>query len=218
MLDEDDYENEEQPANIRDRVIPGRNAPHDAPVRATTRVPRARSAPSAPSAPREPRAPRAPRAASREKMPEAAQQAQALLVELLAKMGVEEAQITYYLRPEGEYLEVDAPDLGMLIGKHGQTLESVNLLFNNMINAGVRSNRHYFTIDAEGYRARRADRLRELAMATLERVVAERKPQRLEPMLPSERKIIHIALSEYETVRTESEGEEPERCLVVFPV
>ena len=86
-----------------------------------------------------------------------------------------------------------------------------------MLNAGVRNNRRYYTIDAEGYRARRAEQLRSLALATLDRCVREGAPQRLEPMLPSERKIVHLALAESELVRTESEGEEPERRVVVFP-
>ena len=109
------------------------------------------------------------------------------------------------------------PDLANLIGRHGNTLEALNLVFNNIINAGLRSNRRYYTIDAEGYRARRADQLKNLALATLERVMRDHKPQKLEPMLPSERKIVHIALADSPLVRTESEGEEPERCVVIFP-
>jgi spoIIIJ-associated protein len=105
----------------------------------------------------------------------------------------------------------------MLIGRHGNTLEALNLVFNNIINAGVRNNRRYYTIDAEGYRARRADQLKNLALSTLERVLRDHKPQKLEPMLPSERKIVHIALAESPLARTESEGEEPERCVVIFP-
>jgi len=130
---------------------------------------------------------------------------------------VPHAEIEYLSRPEGEYFEVTGPDLAMLIGRHGNTLEAINLIFNNAFNAGVRNNRHYFTIDAEGYRAHRADQLKNLALATLERTIREKKPQKLEPMLPSERKIVHLALADSPVVRTESEGEEPERCVVVFP-
>jgi len=105
----------------------------------------------------------------------------------------------------------------MLIGRHGNTLEALNLIFNNSFNAGVRTNRRYYTIDAEGYRAHRADQLKNLALATLERCVREQKAQQLEPMLPSERKIVHLALATSELVRTESEGEEPERRVVIHP-
>ena len=118
---------------------------------------------------------------------------------------------------EGEYLEVRGENLASLIGKHGNTLEALNLIFNNILNAGVRNNRRYYTIDAEGYRARKADQLKTLALATLERVIREGKAIKLEPMLPSERKIVHLALSESSVVRTESEGVDPDRRLVVSP-
>ncbi len=132
-------------------------------------------------------------------------------------MGVEGARVRYYARSEGEYFEVDGPDLANLIGRHGHTLEALNLIFNNIVNAGVKKDRHYFTIDAEGYRARRADMLKALALATLERAIREKRPITLEPMLPSERKVIHLALSENPYVTTESTGAEPERRVVVSP-
>jgi spoIIIJ-associated protein len=150
-------------------------------------------------------------------MPEDAKPARDLLREILEGMGIGSVDINYIARKEGEYLEITGPHLGMLIGRHGNTLEALNLLFNNAFNAGVRNNRRYYTIDAEGYRAHRADQLKNLALATLERCVRERQPQKLEPMLPSERKIIHLALADSELVRTESEGEEPERHVVIHP-
>jgi spoIIIJ-associated protein len=162
-----------------------------------------------------PAAPR-PRAAAMPE-PESVKPARELLEQILERMGVSGANVRYYARTEGEYLEVDGPDLANLIGRHGHTLEALNLIFNNIINVGVRNHRRYYTIDAEGYRARRAEQLKTLALATLERVIRERRPIPLEPMLPSERKIVHIALAESPFVRTESEGVEPERRLVVFP-
>jgi spoIIIJ-associated protein len=143
--------------------------------------------------------------------------ARELLEQILTKMGVANATVAYYERPEGEYFEVRGADLANLIGRHGQTLEALNQVFNNIVNAGVRKDRHYFTIDAEGYRARRADTLRSLALQTLERALRERRPIELEPMLPSERKIIHLALANNEFVATESSGVEPERRVVVIP-
>jgi len=149
--------------------------------------------------------------------PESVKPARALLEEILDKMGVTQVEITYVPRSEGEYLEITGPELATLIGRHGNTLEALNLVFNNILNVGVRSNRKYYTIDAEGYRARRADQLKNVALLTLERCIREKKPQALEPMLPSERKIIHLALAENQYVRTESEGVEPERHVVVHP-
>lgn len=164
---------------------------------------------------RPPVARREPAAASVE--PEEAKPARALLEEMLTRMGLRDVEIVFIARSEGEYFEVRGPDLANLIGRHGNTLEAVNLIFNNIVNVGVRNNRRYYTIDAEGYRARRADQLKTLALATLERVIRENKPVELEPMLPSERKIVHLALADSPFVRTESEGVEPERRLVVFP-
>lgn len=181
-----------------------------APAGSLIRGPRGDSAGRRPPLPR-----REPAVGSVE--PEEAKPARALLEEILTRMGVRDAEIVFIARSEGEYFEVRGPDLANLIGRHGNTLEAVNLIFNNIVNVGVRSNRRYYTIDAEGYRARRADQLKTLALSTLERVVRENKPVELEPMLPSERKIVHLALADSPFVRTESEGVEPERRLVVFP-
>jgi spoIIIJ-associated protein len=200
VLYEDDFEFEEQPADVRDRAIGGKTGGGRGGGRRT-------------SEPR--RAP--PQARVRQEMPEDAKPAHDLLREILEGMGVGPVEIEYIGRPEGEYLEISGPQLGMLIGRHGNTLEALNLLFNNAFNAGVRANRRYYTIDAEGYRAHRADQLKNLALAVLERCMREHKPQKLEPMLPSERKIIHLVLADSELVRTESEGEEPERRVVIFP-
>jgi spoIIIJ-associated protein len=205
MLYEDDFEFEEQPADVRDRTIGGKAGsakPGGGRSGGTRR--------------RESRR-RRPGSGDRANVPEDAKPARDLLAEILERMGVTAVDIRYVSRTEGEYLEINGPRLGMLIGRHGNTLEAINLIFNNSFNAGVRSNRRYYTIDAEGYRAHRADQLKSLALATLERAVREGKPQELEPMLPSERKIIHLALATSELVRTESEGEEPERRVVVFP-
>ena len=221
MLYEDDFEFEEQPANIRDRQIPGKNE-----TRTGGGGGRGRGGSGSGGGGgrrggngggRRYGAPLGSSHREKHDFPPDALPARDLLNEILNRMGVQQTEISYIPRQEGEYLEVTGPDLAMLIGRHGNTLEALNLVFNNIINAGVRNNRRYYTIDAEGYRARRADQLKNLAMATLERVLRDHKPQKLEPMLPSERKIVHIALAENPDVRTESEGEEPERCVVVFP-
>jgi spoIIIJ-associated protein len=206
---EDDIEPEDQqPAEIRDRDVPGSGTRVRRGGAGGRRLPNGGTRRSASPAPGK---------AAKTPMPDAAKPARDLLEEILGKMGVPHAEIGYLSRPEGEYFEVTGPDLAMLIGRHGNTLESLNLVFNNILNAGVKTGRKYYTIDAEGYRARRADQLKNLALMTLERCVRENAPQRLEPMLPSERKIVHIALAENASVRTESEGVEPERRVVVFP-
>lgn len=203
MLYEDDFEFEEQPADVRDRAIGGKTGGGGRGGRTPRRGYEPRHAPA--------------KARARQEMPDDAKPARDLLRDILERMGVGPAEIEYISRTEGEYLEITGPHLGMLIGRHGNTLEALNLLFNNIFNAGVRTNRRYYTIDAEGYRAHRADQLKNLALATLERCMREHSPQKLEPMLPSERKIIHLVLADSPLVRTESEGEEPERRVVIFP-
>jgi spoIIIJ-associated protein len=205
MLYEDDFEFEEQPSDIRDRTIGGKPGGGKSGGRGggTSRRRETHRTHSS--------------VGERTELPEDAKPAHDLLREILGKMGVRELDISYVSRTEGEYLEINGPHLGMLIGRHGNTLEALNLIFNNAFNAGVRTNRRYYTIDAEGYRAHRADQLKSLALATLERCIRESQPQKLEPMLPSERKIVHLALATSELVRTESEGEEPERYVVVHP-
>ncbi len=205
MLYEDDFEFEEQPADIRDRTIGGKpgggkSGGRGGGTRGRRETHRTHSS-----------------VRERTELPEDAKPAHDLLREILERMGVRGVDISYVSRTEGEYLEINGPNLGMLIGRHGNTLEALNLIFNNAFNAGVRTNRRYYTIDAEGYRAHRADQLKNLALATLERCIREGKPQKLEPMLPSERKIVHLALATSELVRTESEGEEPERYVVIHP-
>jgi spoIIIJ-associated protein len=204
MLYEDDFEFEEQPADVRDRTIGGRPGGRSGGGRGggTRRRDQRQGRSAAPDG---------------GEIPDDAKPARDLLTEILQRMGIGPVEIRYINRTEGEYLEISGPHLGALIGRHGNTLEALNLLFNNSFNSGVRTNRRYYTIDAEGYRAHRADLLKNLALATLERCVREAKPQKLEAMLPSERKIIHLALATSELVRTESEGEEPERHVVVFP-
>lgn len=164
-----------------------------------------------------PRAPVAHAPRPSEPEPESARPARELLEELLLKMGVSGAHVRFYSRTEGDYLEVVGPDLANFIGRHGNTLEALNLIFNNMVNAGVKKDRQYFTIDAEGYRARRADVLKGLALQMLERAIREKRPVSLDPMLPSERKVVHIALADNPFVTTESSGVEPERRVVVIP-
>ena len=239
---DDDFELEDQPQDIRDRAIPGRASgrPEDVPeddtqpahVRnvSSSAVPRrssgggrrppggaGRSGPHHGSGFNRPRRMEPMANVAKVETPESAKPARALLEDLLSKMGMTHVDIAYIPRSEGEYFEVTGPDLAMLIGRHGNTLEAINLIFNNIINAGVKTARKYYTIDAEGYRARRADQLKNLALQTLERCLREKKPIKLEPMLPSERKIVHMSLQDNEFVRTESEGVEPERRLVVYP-
>lgn len=118
MLYEDDFEFEEQPADLRDRAIGGKPGGGRGGGGRRGREPR--QAPSRPQV--------------RQEMPEDAKPARDLLREILEGMGIGSVDINYIARKEGEYLEITGPHLGMLIGRHGNTLEALNLLFNNAFN------------------------------------------------------------------------------------
>ena len=172
MLYEDDYEFEEQPANIRDRQIPGKTTGERTSTGTGERTGGGggRRGGSGGGGRRGGGGygggggrggyHHTPKEKSTLEFPDDAKPARDLLASILNQMGMEHVDIGYIPRKEGEYLEVTGPDLAMLIGRHGNTLEALNLIFNNIINAGVRNNRRYYTIDAEGYRARRADQLK----------------------------------------------------------
>jgi len=115
-----------------------------------------------------------------------------------------------------EVCNIKGEDLGILIGKHGQTLESVQFVVNLILMRKTGTHRR-ITIDVEGYRARREKSLRELARRLAEKVKREKRKVALEPMLPSERRIIHMALQKNPHVTTFSKGEEPMRKVIISP-
>jgi spoIIIJ-associated protein len=108
-------------------------------------------------------------------------------------------------------------DLGLLIGKHGQTIDAIQYLATAIAHRAFEDAAKPVTVDAAGYRRRRSDRLQALARRTAEEVVAGGTPLELEPMSAVERKLIHTYLQEVPGVQTRSEGEEPNRRVVVEP-
>ena len=106
-------------------------------------------------------------------------------------------------------------DMGVLIGKRGQTLDSLQYLISLVANKN--SDKYYrVKLDTENYRERRKDTLESLAKNTAYKVKRTRKPFSLEPMNPYERRIIHSVLQNDKYVSTKSEGEEPFRHVVIF--
>lgn len=115
---------------------------------------------------------------------------------------------------DGILLNLTGHDLGILIGRRGQTLDSLQYLVN------IVANRHCETpvrivLDAEQFRARRRKTLEQLADRLAGRVIKYKKEVILEPMSPQERKIIHSYLQNHAVVRTFSKGEEPNRRVVI---
>jgi spoIIIJ-associated protein len=106
-------------------------------------------------------------------------------------------------------------DLGLLIGKHGQTIDAIQYLANALARAA--GDETTVTVDAAGYRARRAASLETAARRAAQRAVATGRRVQLEPMTAVERKIVHEALKDDPELETTSEGSEPHRYVVVVP-
>ena len=113
-------------------------------------------------------------------------------------------------------MELKGPEMGVLIGKRGQTLDALQYLVSLVVNKGVEDYVHV-KLDTENYRARRKATLENLAKNIAFKVKRSRRAVSLEPMNPYERRIIHSALQHDRFVTTHSEGEEPNRRVVVTP-
>lgn len=111
-------------------------------------------------------------------------------------------------------LDLVGKDLGILIGRRGETLDALQYLTNLTVSRHFEE-RSKFILDVEGYRAKREETLERLAKKLAERVKESGKNMSLEPMSPYERRIIHTVLQSDDQVRTFSEGEEPYRKVVI---
>ena len=138
------------------------------------------------------------------------------LKDVFASMDLGEVTITSKYNTTDGCLEVDfeGEDMGILIGKRGQTLDSLQYLTSLVVNKG-KSDYIRVKLDTEDYRRRRKETLENLARGIAYKVKKTRKPVVLEPMNPYERRIIHSALQGNKFVETVSEGEEPYRHVVV---
>jgi len=112
-------------------------------------------------------------------------------------------------------ITLTGPDMGIMIGYRGETLDSLQYLLSLFINKGKEEKYKRVLLDTENYRARREDTLRRLALKVASKVKASGKYLKLEPMNPYERKIIHASLQEDPSIDTYSEGDEPFRRVVV---
>ena len=147
---------------------------------------------------------------------EVEERARVFLHDVFASMNLGEVEITSEYNTTDGSLEVDfeGQDMGILIGKRGQTLDSLQYLTSLVVNKG-KSNYIRVKLDTEDYRKRRKETLENLARGIAYKVKKTRKTVVLEPMNPYERRIIHSALQGNKFVETVSEGEEPYRHVVV---
>lgn len=139
---------------------------------------------------------------------------EAFLADTLKAMGME-VELTSKVEEDGSLsVEMKGENMGILIGKRGQTLDSLQYLANRVAN---KHQEGYVRVklDTENYRARREETLKHLAKNIAHKVKRNRRPVSLEPMNPYERRIIHSALQNDPYVTTHSEGEEPYRKVVI---
>lgn len=116
----------------------------------------------------------------------------------------------------GLVLNIVGDELGILIGRQNETLSALEFITRLMVNQQTRT-RATFTVDVNGYRAKRAESLRRLALRMAEQAEQTGRPVALEPMPPAERRIIHLALRNHPTMMTQSVGEGDRRKVTIIP-
>jgi len=137
------------------------------------------------------------------------------LEKLFEKMTVK-AKIDFNRDEDGAHFNVSGERVGALIGKRGETLNAISEILSNIAKKeGFKEEKIFF--DVENYRERRKESLIALAERMAKKAVKIEKPIKLERMNAYERKIIHTALQDFEGVTTKSEGEQPNRYLVIVP-
>lgn len=132
---------------------------------------------------------------------------------ILTKMGIE-AKVAATIDGSRITLDVSGPDMGIVIGRRGETLDALQQIAQLYVNR-IYEEYYKIRIDTENYRAKREEALIILAKGLAKKVLKTRKEVALEPMKAYERRIIHTTLQDYNRISTHSIGEEPNRRLVV---
>lgn len=141
-------------------------------------------------------------------------EAKEFLAKVLDKMKIE-ADILVKEEENNLYIELVGTKMGSIIGYRGETLDALQYLVSLVINRTHDIEYKRVILDTENYRSKREATLKKVAQKTANKVIKSKKPFKLEPMNPYERRIIHSALQESESVITYSEGNEPYRRVVV---
>ena len=155
---------------------------------------------------------------SDEELDQIADTAIAALEGILKYFNLGEVTIDEYEGDEGELiLDITGDDLAVLIGRHGKTHDALQFLISS-ITARKMGFRYPVVVDVEGYKSRQRQKLESLAFSTAKRALSQGRSMKMRPMTPYERRIIHVALRDFEGVETASEGEGSARHVVVLPV
>lgn len=145
------------------------------------------------------------------------EEAAKVLRDILSKMGLE-AEVVPSETEERITLEVKGPETGLIIGKKGMTLDALQYLVNKIVSNRLEEGEgKAISVDAEGYRGRRAEALIELAHKLAEKAKRTGRPVAADPMSAADRRIIHVTLANMAGLTTRSEGEGIYRHLVVIP-
>jgi spoIIIJ-associated protein len=139
------------------------------------------------------------------------------LVELVLDALDLDGEVVIDEAPERLTVTVEGDDLGLVIGRRGQTIDALQHLAQRIAYVGI-DERKRVIVDAAGYRARRAKELGRVGDQAAETALKTGRPVKLDPMTPQERKVVHEHLRDRHDVETYSEGDEPQRRLVVAPV
>ena len=160
---------------------------------------------------------------SEDELEDQAEVAAEFIEELLEKMDLDADVETNFEEDHNRmYIEIWAPEggeeeMGLLIGHHGQVLEALQELTRIVVSQST-GERCMVTVDVEDYQKRRRSRLVSKARDAAKRVERSGKPERMEPMNPYDRKIVHDAVADIDGLESESEGEEPNRRVVITRV
>ena len=147
--------------------------------------------------------------------PQTIETCEKFIYDVMNAMGMDDVKVTSVIDEEGALsINMEGSNMGILIGKRGQTLDSLQYLTNRVANK-MQDGYVRVKLDTEDYRRRRKETLENLAKNIASKVKRTRKTVSLEPMNPYERRIIHSALQSDPAVSTHSEGEEPYRRVVV---
>ncbi len=117
------------------------------------------------------------------------------------------------------YIDIDGDDVGVAIGRHGETLDAIQYITGLVVNRNsqVKDPRRV-VVDISGYKKRRQKSLESQALRIAGKVIKVGKSYEMEPMNPAQRRIVHCALQDFPGVTTFSEGREPDRCVIISPV
>jgi len=145
-----------------------------------------------------------------------AAEVRSLVAQVVAALGVE-GRLDVREDEEAVTVTCSGPDVALLIGRHGQTIDALQYLLNAIGHRSHGPDRKQVVVDAAGYRERRQATLEALAVRTVEQVRLSGRRVELEPMTAVERKVVHLKVKELGGVETASEGLEPNRYVVVLP-